>query len=179
MKVCEIKSYYDIRSFDWEIITCKINKIRLKAWAWRYQNFRESNPFSPKSRRFQPRETARHMFMMPSFFIMHFFGQILYSKPKHFTVIYYKTMFNNVFNKEKGFSFYIGTVLGKVQRLSNVFSNERKWQLIESLLHSVHKEISKANIINNSEMLHKFILRNNSYMMVKKEKQVYFFISSL
>ena len=40
--------------------------------------------------------------------------------PKHVTVIYYKTMFNNVFNKEKGF----WADLGEVQRLSNVFSNE-------------------------------------------------------
>ena len=67
-------------------------------------------------------QTQQPVFMMPSFFIMHFFlVKFCIQSPKHVTVIYYKTMFNNVFNKEKGF----WADLGEVQRLSNVFSNER------------------------------------------------------
>ena len=52
-------------------------------------------------------------------------------------------MFNNVLNKEKSFSFYIATVLGKVRRLSNVFSNERTWQLINDTRRLV-KQILKT-----------------------------------
>ena len=52
-------------------------------------------------------------------------------------------MFNNDLNKEKSFSFYIATVLGKVRRLSNVFSNERTWQLINDTRRLV-KQILKT-----------------------------------
>ena len=67
-------------------------------------------------------QTQQQVFMMPSFLTMHFFWvKFCIQSPKHVAVIYYKTMFNNVFNKEKGF----WADLGEVQRLSNVFSNER------------------------------------------------------
>ena len=70
-------------------------------------------------------------------------------------------MFYDVFNKEKWFSFYFGTMRGKLKCLFNVFSNERTWKLIKGLLHSVSKEISHANITKNARIFSNFILRNN------------------
>ena len=120
-------------------------------------------------------QTQQPVFMMPSFFTMHFFLSNFVFKALSTSLLYITKQCLTMFLiRKKDF--------GQIWAKFNVFpmySLMKEWQLIKWLLHSVHKEISEANIINNSKMIRKFILRNNSYMMVKKEKQVCFFISSL
>ena len=113
-------------------------------------------------------DTAASVHDVFLFIINFFLVKFCIQDPRHCTVIYYQqflTMFS--IRKSDFLSTSAQSVANlKVQGLPNIFYNERTWQWIKWLLHSVKKEISESNIVENSKMVRKFILRNNSYMMV-------------